>query len=108
MRPARRSAGLRHRYHHRHVARLAPDSATRTSPFCLLCHHKAPHRAWEPTRSTPTMYADTDIPEPPTFNDDYAARSRPARPGQRMRIADDLNADDLKTDPPAGPAAARS
>ena len=30
----------------------------------LLCHHKAPHRSWEPTEKHATMYDDVDIPEP--------------------------------------------
>src|SRR5690349_13135014 len=38
-------------------------------PFFLMCHHKAPHRPWEPDDKHAHMYDDVDIPEPETFND---------------------------------------
>src|SRR5258706_3271914 len=44
-------------------------------PFSLMCHHKAPHRPWEPDDKHAHMYDDVDIPEPATFNDDYKTRS---------------------------------
>jgi arylsulfatase A-like enzyme len=64
-------------------------------PFCLLVHHKAPHRAWEPEARHLDLYADAEIPEPETLRDDYAGRATPAREA-RMRIADDLDEEDLK------------
>ena len=70
-------------------------------PFCLLCHHKAPHRPWEPDEKHARMYEDTDIPEPPTFNDDYSNRAAAAAAAE-MRIERDMNAEDLKGAPPAG------
>src|SRR5918997_6497978 len=30
-------------------------------PFCLLCHHKAPHRPWEPAARHARLYAEQDI-----------------------------------------------
>src|SRR5439155_15145963 len=47
-------------------------------PFFLMCHHKAPHRPWEPDDKHAHMYDDLDIPEPETFNDDYKTRSAAA------------------------------
>ena len=44
-------------------------------PFCLMLHHKAPHGNWEPDRKHAAMYAGVEIPQPETFNDDYATRS---------------------------------
>src|SRR6266699_5877181 len=38
-------------------------------PFFLMCHHKAPHRPWEPDAKHGHMYDDVDIREPDTFND---------------------------------------
>ncbi len=70
-------------------------------PFCLLCHHKAPHRRWEPDARHAALYEDTDIPEPPTFDDDYATRSEAAREAQ-MRIDRDLTPQDLKLPLPPG------
>jgi len=68
-------------------------------PFCLLCHHKAPHRNWQPDEKHSKMYEDADIPEPATFNDDYKTRSDAAR-RQEMTIEHHLTPDDLKAEPP--------
>jgi arylsulfatase A-like enzyme len=70
-------------------------------PFCLLCHHKAPHRHWEPDEKHAHMYDDIDIPEPQTFNDDYRNRASAAREAT-MRIDRDMHKGDLKADPPRG------
>lgn len=45
-------------------------------PFAVLCHHKAPHRNWEPSAEHFTMYDDVDIPEPDTFRDEDASSCR--------------------------------
>src|SRR5699024_10481157 len=47
-------------------------------PFMLMLHHKAPHRPWDPDEKHMHMYEDVDIPEPPTFHDDYENRSEAA------------------------------
>ena len=47
-------------------------------PFALMCHHKAPHRPWEPDAAHAHMYEDEHIPEPETFWDDYATRTAAA------------------------------
>ncbi|MUV37040.1 N-acetylglucosamine-6-sulfatase [Lentibacillus sp. JNUCC-1] len=47
------------------------------------------------------LYEDLEIPEPPTFNDDYSNRSRAAKEAA-MRIDRDLNEYDLKIAPPEG------
>jgi len=70
-------------------------------PFCLMCHHKAPHRPWEPDDKHADMYEEIDIPVPETFDDDYANRASPAARAE-MRIARDLNATDLKQPVPEG------
>ena len=64
-------------------------------PFCLLCHHKAPHRRWEPDAKHATMYEDIDLPEPETFDDDYSNRARAAA-DTKMTILHDLTEHDLK------------
>ena len=56
-------------------------------PFLLLCHHKAPHRHWEPSREHAAMYDDVDIPEPETMFDDHAGRAAVVR-AMRMRLMD--------------------
>jgi len=70
-------------------------------PFCLLCHHKAPHRRWEPDEKHAQMYEDIEIPEPPTFNDDYSNRAAAAA-AATMTIERHLDEKDLKQDPPPG------
>jgi arylsulfatase A-like enzyme len=67
-------------------------------PFFLCVHHKAPHRPWEPGERYRQLYADEDIPQPETFDDDYAGR--PAAAAARMRIIGDLDASDVKGTPP--------
>lgn len=55
-------------------------------PFCLLLHHKAPHRNWmPPTRYLPLLHY-RQFPVPDTFFDDYATRSDAARQ-QEMEIS---------------------
>lgn len=70
-------------------------------PFLLMCHHKAPHRPWEPDEKHAHMYEDVEIPEPETFDDDYSHRARAASEA-RMRIDRDLTLRDLKQEVPPG------
>jgi len=72
---------------------------SKDKPFCLLCHHKAPHRSWEPDEKHAHLYEDVEIPTPETFNDDYKNRASAAA-AATMRIERDLNKRDLKKDPP--------
>jgi arylsulfatase A-like enzyme len=69
-------------------------------PWCILIYHKAPHRPWEPDEKHRGMYS-SPVPVPETFDDDYATRSSSARRAA-MRVADNLNEEDLKQDPPEG------
>ena len=68
-------------------------------PFCMLVHHKAPHRPWVPDEKHKHLYADGDIPEPETFFDDLSTRSKAVR-GVHMTIAGDMGSEDLKTEVP--------
>ncbi|MEM9609576.1 MAG: sulfatase [Actinomycetota bacterium] len=70
-------------------------------PFALLCHHKAPHRTWEPDAKHWTMYEDETIPEPETFRDDLAGRSQVVQ-AARMRMLDLDPITDLKATVPEG------
>ena len=73
----------------------------RSRPFCLMAHHKAPHRPWDPDEKHAGLYEDADVPEPETLNDDYANRARAAS-AARMRVESDMNDRDLKTPVPDG------
>ncbi len=46
-------------------------------PFCLLCHHKAPHYVWEPDEKHASLYDDVEFPEPASFDDDHQGRVSP-------------------------------
>jgi arylsulfatase A-like enzyme len=70
-------------------------------PFCLMYHHKAPHREWNPDEKHAKMYEDKDIPLPETFYDKYEHRGTAAH-DQDMTIAKTLTKTDVKMDPPAG------
>lgn len=83
------------------------ESRDTDKPFCLLLHHKAPHRNWMPEGQYLGLFEDTHIPEPATLFDDYTTRC-PAAASQEMTIANhmsmayDLKVDQLnETDPPA-------
>lgn len=58
-------------------------------PFCLLLHHKAPHRTWMPDTCDLELFADTEFPMPETFYDNYAGRAAAA--GQKMSISKDMD-----------------
>lgn len=72
-------------------------------PFFLMCHHKAPHREWEPHPKNRTLYQD-DIAIPDTFDDDYKNRAKAASEA-KMRIRDDMKYADLGLVQPEGGAA---
>ncbi|MFZ5515601.1 MAG: sulfatase [Candidatus Zhuqueibacterota bacterium] len=61
------------------------EKRDRNRPFCLLLHHKAPHRNWMPALKYLNKYEDVEIPMPETFFDDYVTRSDAARQ-QEMEV----------------------
>lgn len=65
------------------------DNRNENNPFCLLLHHKAPHRNWMPGRDHLNKYDEKDIPLPETFYDDYSTRSEAAK-SQTMEIDEDM------------------
>jgi len=81
------------------------DTRDKEKPFCLLVHHKAPHRNWMPEPKYLDLYEDVEFPYPSTFYDDYSTRCEAART-QEMRIEDemtmihDLKVDELRNVPP--------
>lgn len=75
-------------------------------PFFLMCHHKAPHRPWEPDAKNKALFAEKTIPEPATLRDDYSSRTAALHENQQ-RVFQDLTRRDLKLEPPStlkGPA----
>ncbi|UCG46723.1 MAG: sulfatase [Phycisphaerales bacterium] len=67
-------------------------------PFCLMYHHKAPHRRWQAGPKHLTMYDDVTMPEPDNLFDDYSNRGRAAKE-QDMSIAKTMTPSDLKLTP---------
>jgi len=67
-------------------------------PFCLLLHHKAPHRNWLPSLRYISMFEDREFPVPETFFDDYESRTSTAGKNE-MSISKNMSIDyDLKVD----------
>ena len=61
----------------------------KSKPFCLLLHHKAPHRTWMPDTCDLRLYDDVTFPLPENFYDDYAGRI--AASEQEMSIIKDMD-----------------
>lgn len=61
----------------------------KSKPFCLMVHHKAPHRNWMPSTKYVAKYANTIFPLPETFWDDYSTRGSAAHT-QKMQIDKDM------------------
>lgn len=76
------------------------DKRDQSKPFFLMCHHKAPHREWEPHPKNRGLYQD-DIAIPETFDDDYKNRAKAAVEA-KMRIKDDMKYADLGLVQPEG------
>lgn len=58
-------------------------------PFCLLLHHKAPHRNWLANTKYFGMYDNVTFPMPETFYDDYETRGSAVRT-QKMSVTKDM------------------
>ena len=65
------------------------DNREKDKPFCLLVHHKAPHRSWFAESKHIGMYDGVDFPLPKTFWDNYDDRGSAART-QKMNIEKDM------------------
>ncbi|MGC8830757.1 MAG: sulfatase family protein [Verrucomicrobiia bacterium] len=68
-------------------------------PFFLMCHHKAPHRAWMPSEKYKVEFSKKVIPEPPTLWDDYSTRADPIKKCEQ-KVFYNLTRRDLKLTPP--------
>jgi arylsulfatase A-like enzyme len=76
-------------------------SRDRDRPFFLMCHHKAPHRSFEPHPKYRGLFANGDVKMPDTFDDDYKNRARAAA-AAKMRIRSDMTYKDLGLVQPVG------
>lgn len=69
------------------------DKRDADKPFFLMCHHKAPHRSWEPKPEHRKLYLD-EIPVPETFDDDYQNRAE-CIADLEMKVKEDFTYHDL-------------
>lgn len=58
-------------------------------PFCMLLHHKAPHRTWMPDTCDLGMFDDIEFPLPDNFFDGYNGRTAACM--QEMSIIKDMD-----------------
>ncbi|RGN39285.1 sulfatase family protein [Bacteroides oleiciplenus] len=65
------------------------DKRDKKKPFCLLVHHKAPHRNFMPESKYYDLYEDAEFPYPDNFFDDYTNRGSAAK-SQQMSIMHDM------------------
>jgi arylsulfatase A-like enzyme len=50
------------------------ENRDKNKPFCLMLHHKAPHRSWMPALKNLSLFDDKDLPLPENFYDNYEGR----------------------------------
>ena len=67
----------------------------RNKPFFLMCHHKAPHRPWQPDEKHAHMYDGADIPEPFNLYDHYEHRSQAAA-NATLKVGESMTETDVK------------
>ena len=72
-----------------------------SKPFFAMCHHKAPHRPWQPAPKYQDLFKDQAIPEPDNLYDHYEGRARSVA-GVKMRVGENMTKTDVKTDLPPG------
>ena len=77
------------------------EERDRERPFCLLYHHKAPHRPWYVDEKHAHLYLNEEIPEPETLFDDYSDRASAAA-AATMRVGVHMTETDLKCELPRG------
>ncbi|MBT3383570.1 MAG: sulfatase [Prolixibacteraceae bacterium] len=64
------------------------ENRDKEKPFCLLLHHKAPHRTWQPDTIHFAEFKDKVYPVPENFFDNYEGRLAAAEQKLSIRAAD--------------------
>jgi len=65
------------------------DNRDEKRPFCLMMHHKAPHRSWMPALKNLELFNEKDFPLPGNFYDDY--KGREALKEQMLTVKDHMD-----------------
>jgi len=68
-------------------------------PFFAMCHHKAPHRPWQPAPKYKDLFKDSIIPEPDNLYDHYEGRARSVA-AVTMKVGEDMQTSDVKQEFP--------
>src|SRR4029077_12557528 len=68
-------------------------------PFFAMCHHKAPHRPWQPGPKYKDLFNDRTIPAPENLSDPYAGRARSVA-AVTMKVGEDMQPSDIKQEFP--------
>jgi len=64
-------------------------SRNKDEPFCLLMHHKAPHRSWMPALKNLELFNDKDFTLPENFYDEY--KGKEALKVQMLTVKDHMD-----------------
>jgi arylsulfatase A-like enzyme len=67
----------------------------KNKPFFLMCHHKAPHRPWQPAAKYQHLFDDMTMPEPDNLYDHYAGKVKSVA-NVKMRVGEDMTSTDVK------------
>ena len=78
------------------------DNRDSEKPFCLLLHHKAPHRTWQPDTAHLASFLKNKYPIPDNFFDQYENRQAAAEQHLSIRSTDMDIQYDLKMQDPEG------
>lgn len=76
------------------------ENRDQDKPFMLFCHHKAPHRNWEPSPKYKDAYKHIRFKHPETYDDDYETRG-PNADTAVMKLQD-MHLHDYKIPVPEG------
>ncbi|MDX1286397.1 MAG: sulfatase-like hydrolase/transferase, partial [Draconibacterium sp.] len=78
------------------------EKRNKEKPFCLLLHHKAPHRTWQPDTLHLNEFKDKTYPVPENFFDNYEGRRAAAEQHLSIRSEDMDLVYDLKIEDAEG------
>jgi len=67
----------------------------KNKPFFLMCHHKAPHRPWQPSAKYKDLFKDVTIPEPDNLYDHYEGKVKSVA-DTKLKVGEDMQETDVK------------
>ncbi len=67
----------------------------KSKPFFMMCHHKAPHRPWDPAPKYAKLFDGQSIPEPDNLYDHYEGKAKSVA-DVKMRVGENSTERDVK------------